>query len=166
VRHHCNCACFMQMAARETGFGAVEQYMHAGKLLALELTVRVLENPHHHWSALRPEVCGLSLFCDVVIRLQRWAFFANVGVLCPAKLGTSSCLASGRMTLVRLYPSGLIAVPERQHQVGIVWGHANLMLSHCHQRCIYSRCHLLEGSHGADVILQVICFYLCSFVSS
>ncbi len=44
------------MAARETGFGAVEQYMHAGKLLALELLVRVLENPHHHWSALRPEV--------------------------------------------------------------------------------------------------------------
>ncbi len=31
--------------------------MHAGKLLALELLVRVLENPHHHWSALRPEVC-------------------------------------------------------------------------------------------------------------
>ena len=30
----------MQMAARETGFGAVEQYMHAGKLLALELLVR------------------------------------------------------------------------------------------------------------------------------
>ena len=46
----------MQMAARETGFGAVEQYMHAGKLLALELLVRVLENPHHHWSALRLEV--------------------------------------------------------------------------------------------------------------
>ena len=46
----------VQMAARETGFGAVEQYMHAGKLLALELLVRVLENPHHHWSALRPEV--------------------------------------------------------------------------------------------------------------
>jgi len=68
----------MQMAARETGFGAVEQYMHAGKLLALELTVRVLENPHHHWSALRPEVCGLSLFCDVVIRFQRWASFANM----------------------------------------------------------------------------------------
>ena len=44
------------MAARETGFGAVEQYLHAGKLLALELLVRILENPHHHWSALRPEV--------------------------------------------------------------------------------------------------------------
>ena len=44
------------MAARETGFGAVEQYMHAGKLLALELLVRAFENPHHHWTALRPEV--------------------------------------------------------------------------------------------------------------
>ncbi len=44
------------MAARETGFGAVEQYMHAGKLLALELLVRAFENPHHHWSALRAEV--------------------------------------------------------------------------------------------------------------
>ena len=43
------------MAARETGFGAVEQYMHAGKLLALELLVRVFENPHHHWTSLRPE---------------------------------------------------------------------------------------------------------------
>ncbi len=48
--------CVLQMAARETGFGAVEQYMHAGKLLALELLVRVFENPHHHWSALRAEV--------------------------------------------------------------------------------------------------------------
>ncbi len=31
----------MQMAARETGFGAVEAYMHQGKLLALDLIVRV-----------------------------------------------------------------------------------------------------------------------------
>ena len=30
-----------QMAARETGFGAVEAYMHQGKLLALDLIVRV-----------------------------------------------------------------------------------------------------------------------------
>lgn len=34
-----------QMAARETGFGAVEAYMHQGKLLALDLVVRLLENP-------------------------------------------------------------------------------------------------------------------------
>ena len=33
------------MAARETGFGAVEAYMHQGKLLALDLVVRLLENP-------------------------------------------------------------------------------------------------------------------------
>ena len=45
-----------QMAARETGFGAVEQFMHAGKLLALELLVRALESPHHHWVSLRSEV--------------------------------------------------------------------------------------------------------------
>ncbi len=49
-------AVLLQMAARETGFGAVEQYLHAGKLLALELLVKILQNPHHHWSALRPEV--------------------------------------------------------------------------------------------------------------
>ena len=44
------CACWLeqtvrcaplQMAARETGFGAVEAYMHQGKLLALDLIVRV-----------------------------------------------------------------------------------------------------------------------------
>ncbi len=44
------------MAARETGFGAVEQYMHQGKLLALELLVRVFDNPIHHWDNVRPEV--------------------------------------------------------------------------------------------------------------
>jgi len=37
--------CPEQMAARETGFGAVEAYMHQGKLLALDLVVRLLENP-------------------------------------------------------------------------------------------------------------------------
>ena len=35
----------VQMAARETGFGAVEAYMHQGKLLALDLVVKLLENP-------------------------------------------------------------------------------------------------------------------------
>lgn len=44
------------MAARETGFGAVENFLHQGKLLALELLVRVLENPLHAWSNVRPEV--------------------------------------------------------------------------------------------------------------
>ena len=60
-------AAYIQMAARETGFGAVEQYMHAGKLLALELLVKVLENPHHHWSALRPEVRGDSIQMRMLI---------------------------------------------------------------------------------------------------
>jgi hypothetical protein len=40
--------------------------MHAGKLLALELLVRVFENPHHHWSLLRPEVRQLSPFLSLV----------------------------------------------------------------------------------------------------
>ena len=44
------------MAARETGIGAVETYMHAGKLLALELLVKVLENQAHTWSHVRQEV--------------------------------------------------------------------------------------------------------------
>ena len=47
---------WVQMAARETGIGAVETYMHAGKLLALELLVKVLENQSHSWSHVRPEV--------------------------------------------------------------------------------------------------------------
>ncbi len=46
----------LQMAARETGIGAVETYMHAGKLLALELLVKVLENQAHTWSHVRQEV--------------------------------------------------------------------------------------------------------------
>lgn len=44
------------MAARETGFGGLENYMHAGKLLALELLVKVLENSSHHWENVRAEV--------------------------------------------------------------------------------------------------------------
>ena len=48
------------MAARETGIGAVEQYMHQGKLLALELLVRVFDNPSHHWDNVKPEVGWLS----------------------------------------------------------------------------------------------------------
>ena len=46
----------VQMAARETGIGAVETFMHAGKLLALDLLVKVLQHPGHTWSHVRPEV--------------------------------------------------------------------------------------------------------------
>lgn len=46
----------LQMAARDTGLGAVEQYMHQGKLLALDLLYRVLSDPHHSWSHARPQV--------------------------------------------------------------------------------------------------------------
>lgn len=44
------------MAARETGFGAVETLLHQGKLLALELLVRIMDNPLHVWNNMRPEV--------------------------------------------------------------------------------------------------------------
>ncbi|KAK9804748.1 hypothetical protein WJX72_003264 [[Myrmecia] bisecta] len=50
-------AAICKMAARETGFGAVEQYMHAGKLLALELLVRVLDSPQQTWVNVRSEFC-------------------------------------------------------------------------------------------------------------
>ena len=47
---------WLQMAARETGFGAVETLLHQGKLLALELLVRIMDNPLHVWNNMRPEV--------------------------------------------------------------------------------------------------------------
>ena len=47
------------MAARETGAGAVESYLHQGKLLALDLLVRVLTNPMHDWTHVRPEFAGV-----------------------------------------------------------------------------------------------------------
>lgn len=47
----------MQMAARETGIGAVETFMHAGKLLALDLLVQILQNKAHIWGNVRREVC-------------------------------------------------------------------------------------------------------------
>ena len=46
----------VQMAARETGFGAVENLLHQGKLLALDLLVRIFDNPLHIWNNVRPEV--------------------------------------------------------------------------------------------------------------
>ncbi|KAL0043362.1 hypothetical protein WJX79_002614 [Trebouxia sp. C0005] len=46
-----------KMAARETGIGAVETFMHAGKLLALDLLVKVLEHQGHSWSHVRQEFC-------------------------------------------------------------------------------------------------------------
>ena len=58
------------MAARETGIGAVEQYMHAGKLLALDLLVQVLENPTHNWSTVRPEVRKIRLMPTLSVYLH------------------------------------------------------------------------------------------------
>ena len=50
------------MAARETGIGAVETFMHAGKLLALDLLVKILENKAHNWGNVRQEVSWMSTF--------------------------------------------------------------------------------------------------------
>ena len=47
----------LQMAARDTGVGAVETLLHQGKLLALDLLVKVFENPLHTWQNVRPQVC-------------------------------------------------------------------------------------------------------------
>ena len=44
------------MAARDTGLGAVEQFMHQGKLLALDLLTHVFNDPGHNWSLSRPLV--------------------------------------------------------------------------------------------------------------
>lgn len=46
----------VQMAARDTGVGAVEYLLHQGKLLALDLLVKVFENPLHTWQNVRPQV--------------------------------------------------------------------------------------------------------------
>ena len=46
-----------QMAARDTGYGAVEQFMHQGKLLALDLLTHVFQDPGHNWSLTRPQAC-------------------------------------------------------------------------------------------------------------
>lgn len=89
------------MAARETGFGAVEQYMHAGKLLALELLVRVFENPHHHWSALRAEVSIPPLTCTSMVyydldpsdlhMIQKGRFLTAAGDSRVVLVGRAAC---------------------------------------------------------------------------
>ncbi len=60
VQTWCSIPCWncLQMAARETGIGAVETFMHAGKLLALDLLVKVLQHQGHTWSHVRQEVCA------------------------------------------------------------------------------------------------------------
>jgi len=44
-----------KLAARETGIGAGETYMHVGKLLALGMLVKILANPINDWSQVRRE---------------------------------------------------------------------------------------------------------------
>ena len=52
------------MAARDTGMGAVEQFMHQGKLLALDLLTHVFNDPGHNWTLSRPLVRAAS--CRIV----------------------------------------------------------------------------------------------------
>ena len=65
------------MAARETGIGAVETFMHAGKLLALDLLVKVLEHQGHTWSHVRQEVRLVDLGKNVQICLLFHFYFSK-----------------------------------------------------------------------------------------
>ncbi len=64
------------MAARETGIGAVETFMHAGKLLALDLLVKVLQHQGHTWSHVRQEVRLLDWRkkCKSFLSFLSWTF--------------------------------------------------------------------------------------------
>ncbi|KAJ9527457.1 hypothetical protein QJQ45_025726 [Haematococcus lacustris] len=44
---------FCKLASREAGLTEVESYLHQGKLLALELLVKVFQNPQHRWENVR-----------------------------------------------------------------------------------------------------------------
>ncbi|GFR41199.1 hypothetical protein Agub_g1869, partial [Astrephomene gubernaculifera] len=47
---------FCRLASREAGVTEIDKYLTAGKLLALELVVKVLQNPiHHGWENVREE---------------------------------------------------------------------------------------------------------------
>ncbi len=97
----------LQMAARETGIGAVEQYMHAGKLLALDLLVQVLENPTHNWSTVRPEVCTrLQNPCTKIrcVVHMAWSteFFLVVGISFQIVAAEWSTLRDGGHTAMSL----------------------------------------------------------------
>ncbi|GLI68912.1 hypothetical protein VaNZ11_013463 [Volvox africanus] len=46
---------FCRLASREGGVTEVDKYLAAGKLLALELVVKVLQNPIHCWDNVRDE---------------------------------------------------------------------------------------------------------------
>ena len=116
----------MQMAARETGIGAVETYMHAGKLLALELLVKVLENQSHSWSHVRQEVltprhpchvkfCPLSpLFDSTVVWLLHlccfWVLSGAIHWLSHSKcllLMSSACICELQDAICRLSQSSV-----------------------------------------------------------
>lgn len=69
------------MAARETGIGHVEDYMHAGKLLSLDLLVKVLEDKSHNWSHVRTEVCAKPIAEQCFVRSL--IFLSRVPVIFP-----------------------------------------------------------------------------------
>ena len=91
------------MAARETGIGAVETFMHAGKLLALDLLVKILENKAHNWGNVRQEVSWDFVFWTLSNLQEQLAIH-------PA-----SCLPSG-LALQSLEQKTL---PHYQHNNGI-----------------------------------------------
>ncbi|KXZ56613.1 hypothetical protein GPECTOR_1g552 [Gonium pectorale] len=47
---------FCRLASREAGVTEIDKYLAAGKLLALELVVKVLQNPSHCWDNVRDEL--------------------------------------------------------------------------------------------------------------
>ncbi|KAG2495708.1 hypothetical protein HYH03_006308 [Edaphochlamys debaryana] len=46
---------FCRLASREAGVTELDKYLAAGKLLALELVVKVLQNPIHNWENVRDD---------------------------------------------------------------------------------------------------------------
>eukprot|EP00198_Chlamydomonas_reinhardtii_P013970 XP_001703307.1 SEC7/BIG-like ARF-GEF [Chlamydomonas reinhardtii] len=46
---------FCRLASREAGVTDIDKYLAAGKLLALELVVKVIQNPMHNWENVREE---------------------------------------------------------------------------------------------------------------
>ncbi|KAL4853786.1 Brefeldin A-inhibited guanine nucleotide-exchange protein 3 [Chlorella vulgaris] len=114
-----------KMASRETGFGAVESYLHQGKLLALDLLVRVLTNPTHDWSHMRPEFAAelRHPLCLVLLRncTSPYELAGTAAVrLFEAILSAQKLRAGLKAELGALYPLLLLkpieaAAPDSPH---------------------------------------------------
>jgi hypothetical protein len=88
-----------KMAARETGLGTVESYMHKGKLLALDLLVRVLTNPMHDWALMRPEFAGAG-WDGVVVAL--WSLEGCLGTYGMMQCAERACVGAAVWMLAHL----------------------------------------------------------------